>query len=179
MKWIHIDFFFGYVFSDDDRFMFDDLIRRIIKQTRWIVRRKFYLYEPQPNCFLALEIRSVIFIPYIRFLCAIAQREYLFIKYMGVHTTAGRDENDKNNGEGFLNIMNAMTEWYLFDKYNHNTKLWHILHCCLEFQTGSRKKEVYIYKQMLKGYDPNFKDYGDVLYGLERGDTKSKKHKIL
>ena len=48
MKWVHIDFFFRY-FYQDEKFLFEELVRKIVRQTRWIVRRKFYLYEPQPT----------------------------------------------------------------------------------------------------------------------------------
>ena len=63
MTWVHIDFFFNSeaytrILTQDEQFLFENLVRKIIKRTRLIVRRKFYLYEPQPNCFLALELRS-------------------------------------------------------------------------------------------------------------------------
>ena len=177
MRWIHIDFFFRGYLDADEKFLFENLVRKIIKRTRWVVRRKFYLYEPQPNCFLALEMRSVIFIPAILWLCVLYRGKHWFIKHMGVHTTGGRDEYDGNNGEGFLNIMNAFTDWYLFTKFDSNTRLLHILHCALEFQTMSRYEEVSWYKQMLKHYDPDYED--DPFYGTKRRDTKQKKHKAV
>jgi len=172
MTWIHIDFFFrntGYykALDNDEQFIFENLVRRIIKRTRWCVRRKFYLYEPQPNCFLALEMRSVIFIPVIMFLCYIYRNRYYFIRNMEVHTKGGKDEDDKYNGEGFLNIINAFTEWYLFDKFNSKTKLHHIIHCCMEFQAQTRYAELDYYKQMLKAYGEED--------GTKGSDTKPQK----
>ncbi len=176
MSWIHIDFFFdGSGLTQDEKFAFENLVRKIIKRTRWIVRRKFYLYEPQPNCFLALEIRSVIFIPVILWLCVLYRNKHWFIKHMGVHTSGGRYDRDNDNGEGFLSIMNAFTEWYLFTRFDNKTGLSHILHCILEFQTMSRYKEVYWYKYMLKEYDPDYQK--DDFYGTKRSDTDKKKHK--
>ena len=162
MKWIHIDFMF-YGFNYNHKFLFEDLIRKIIKHTRWIVKRKFYLYEAPPDCFLALELRSIIFLPYISFLCWLYKKKCYFMEYMGLHTTAGKDERDEENGEGFLNIINAFTEWYLFDRFNSKTKLSHIIHCCLEFQSYTRENEIEFYEQMVKGY------------GIKRSDTKKKK----
>ncbi len=166
MKWIHIDFMF-YGFNYDTKFLFEDLIRKIVKRTRWIVRKKFYLYEAPPDCFLALELRSIIFIPYIVFLCWLYRNRGNFMKYMGVHTTAGKDEKDEENGEGFLNILNAFTEWYLFDHFNSKTKLSHIIHCCLEFQSYSRGVEIEFYKQMVEEY------------GIKRKLTRNKKTGFL
>ena len=162
MKWVHIDFFFKYL-SKDERFLFEDLVRKIIKQTRWIVRRKFYLYEPQPNCFLALELRSIIFLPMLYFICWLYRGKFYFINYMGVHKPAGKDQNDTENGEGFLNIINAFTEWYLFSQYDNRVGVNHIIHCCIEFQFGNKEAE--FYRLMAKGYDR----------GTEKSDTDKKK----
>ena len=49
---------------------------------------------------------------------------------------------DEANGRGFLNIVNAFTDFYLFHRDN---KITHIIHCCLEpiFQSRDRENEFY------------------------------------
>ena len=71
---------------------------------------------------------------------------------MGVHTSGGTNERDEGNGEGFLSIMNAFTDWYLFSKFENKTQLSHILHCILEFQYMYRYIELAYYEHMLKLY---------------------------
>lgn len=148
-KWVHIDFFFKsyYGLDQDERFMFEDLVKKIILSLKPFIRRKFYLYEPQPNCFLALEVKAKIFIPLVSLVIWIYKREYDFIEYMYLHSVSGKDET---NGEGFCDVLNAMTDYYLFKK---DAKLHHIIHCCLEFQMITRSAEVDFYKLMVKGYE--------------------------
>lgn len=153
-KWVHIDFFFyralnnDCYLNNDEQFMFEELIRKILLRTRLFVRRKFYLYEPQPNVFLALEVRHIIFIPIIVILVWLYRHRCRFISQMCVHSVGG---GDQANGQGFCGVMDAMTDYYLFRRDN---KLTHIIHCSLEFQKQSREKEVEFYKEMLRLYEP-------------------------
>ena len=142
-RWIHVDFWFrntGSKYSDKyitskQQKDFEETIKYLINKLH--PKRKFYLWEDTPHCFLALENvdsnRALKIIKKIK-------REY--IRMININTTAG---DDSNNGEGFLNILNAFTDWYLFYKDN---KLSHIIHCCLEFIAQSRNKENKFYQMM-------------------------------
>jgi hypothetical protein len=156
MYWAHIDFFFkkniNNYLSEDEQFAFEDLLRKIIRRIKPFIRRKFYLYEPQPNCFLAIELRSKIFIPIVYLLVKGLHRDYWFIKHFSLHSVSGKDET---NGEGFLDVLNAMTNYYLF---KNDAKLTHIIHCCLEFQKQIRVKELLFYYEMLEEYGQGIKE---------------------
>jgi len=156
MIWIHIDFFFhpfegedDFYLTKDEQFMFEELVRKILRRIRPFIRRKFYLYEPQPNVFLALEVKQRWFIPFIAIVLFCYRNRCRFIRQACIHSVSGYDER---NGEGFCDVINAMTDYYLFKK---DAKLTHLIHCCLEFQHQTREKEVEFYKTMLELYDPN------------------------
>lgn len=146
MRWVHIDFWFDKQkyndISSDQKAQFEDLLRRYLKWVRPFIRRKFYLYEHTPHCFLALELRSVLFFYIIQFVLIRFIRKPLFIiKAQGNLTNGG----DKGNGEGFLNILNAFTDFYLFQR---DCRVTHIIHCCLEFMTCNRQAENEFYQNM-------------------------------
>ncbi len=162
MTWRHIEFWVSsrymnedtkeqVYFNQDQQYRFELFLADIIKALRPFIRRKFYLYEPQPHMFLAIEVRSRLFIPLIKLLIAVfrAKRpEFVFGLYL--KSKHIKSEGDEANGEGFLSVMSAMTDYYLFKK---DCKLTHLVHCFMEFQVQSRDREVAFYKEMLKLYE--------------------------
>ena len=169
MKWIRIDMWIKYdiivfnngnrldregnpdkwncLLNDDQQAMLEDFIREILYRLRFLIRRKFYLYEPQPHVFLTAELRH----GWLEMVaCYILRKIKLpyFIVECKINKYAGRTEG---NGEGFLDVLNAMTDFYLYKKDN---KLTHIIHCCMEFQFQTRKKEIAFYQKMLDLYTP-------------------------
>src|SRR3990167_4741206 len=139
-NWIHIDFWFKgrevthqnnkydvVYLEDDKKALLENFIIQILNRTKGLYRRKFNLYEPNPHLFLALELRHKTFVKYIR-RALYRLKIPSFITDIYVNTWCG---DDAGNGEGFLNVLNAMTDFYLYHKDN---KLSHIIHCCLEFQ---------------------------------------------
>lgn len=163
MIWRHIDFWFYPGCSNDaDRYLnpdqqhrFELFVANILTALKPLIRRSFYLYEPQPHTFLAIETRRI-YLPIIKIaLFFFRLSRPLFIE--GVYLKSQhipKLENDGGNGEGFLNVMSAMNNYYLFKK---DCKLTHLVHCLLEFQMQSRDKEIEFYKKMLELYTPKKK----------------------
>jgi len=146
MRWIHIDFWFrDYArndgFTEGEQQQFEDLLRRYLKLIKPFIRRKFYLYENIPHCFLALELRCILFLPFVALIMKIIYRP-IFIVKCGYNPTASGDQGNDN---GALNIWNAFTDFYLFHRDN---KISHIIHCCLEPIFASRKLENEFYQKM-------------------------------
>lgn len=151
--WRHIDFYFKGEHKDADsflnpkeQFMFEKCVANIITDCRRSIRRKFYLWEPEPHCFLAIEVSFAVDLNCIRRSLEKHIKNLDFIKSARINP---KIMNDEVNGEDFLMILNAFTEAYLFHR---KSKMTHIIHCCLEFITQSREKEVTFYKTMLALY---------------------------
>jgi len=131
MTWVHIDFWFKIHSAEQEVYLskeeqkdFEKLLANIIKKLEPI--RKFYLWEPVPHCFLALEG-----VPVWKIAALISKIKKPYIDKICITKKTG----DEGNGEGFLNVLNAMTNFYLFSRDN---KLSHVIHCCLEFIFQSR-----------------------------------------
>lgn len=165
--WIHINFWFDrlnkshrtkYYLSPIQQKKFHKLIKKIINNP--FIKRKFFLYEPSPHCFLALEISD-----YLAQLCAywiikICETERLkFIKKVTYTLNCA----DENNGNYFLNCLNAFREVTLSKKQEFpywlkkfplkNLRMTaHIIHCCLNQITNSRPLERRFYKTMYRTY---------------------------
>ncbi len=144
MRWTHIDFWFENYqgeLTQENRKLFEGLLGDIINILKPFIRRKFFLYEPVPHCFLAIEVRVSIFIPIIKFIIKRINKPS-FVSYIKVNLKAG---NDVGNGNGILNIWNAFTDFYLFHRDN---KISHVIHCCIEPILGTRKGECDFYQKM-------------------------------
>lgn len=155
--WIHVDFYFNTEYKDKrgtyDKYlnpkqqvMFEQCIANIIQDCRKYIKRKFYLYEPKPHCFLALEINRRWDILAINRIAKQHAKLYPFIMLARTNTSCG---SDATNGEDFLTILDAFTEAYLFKR---EAKLTHIIHCCMEFIHQTRDKELCFYEKMLALY---------------------------
>ena len=146
-KWLHIDFWFfkeispGRYLTPEQQKDFEEVIKFLIEKLN--PTRKFYLYEPVPHCFLALED---IDIELADILIKEIKREYIEKVEINI------EGNDENNGEGFLDILNAFTDFHLFKQDN---KLTHIIHCCMEFIHQTREEEISFYEKMIKLYKLN------------------------
>ena len=165
MIWKHIDFYFKdgmkyqllrekptklygiYYLNKENQLLFEECLRDIITSCRLFIRRKFYLYEDIPHCFLALEIKNKIFCKGISSLIKKLIRKYDFIESAELNDKKMLDEK---NGEDFLMILDAFTEAYLF--HRSKIELTHIVHCCMEFIHQDRLSEVNFYKKMVKIY---------------------------
>lgn len=155
--WRHIDFYFNTKYLDKkgaydkylnpkEQIMFENCIANIISNCREYVKRKFYLYELKPHCFLAIEIKYEKDLKFIRQIIKKHIKYLDFIKSVKINP---KKTNDEGNGEDFLIILNAFTEAYLFHR---KQKLTHIVHCCMEFIHQTRDKEIEFYNKMLTLY---------------------------
>ena len=166
MKWIHIDFWFWDCTYRTDAYLtekkkkqFERLLAKFITKCRPYIKRKFYLYEDIPHCFLALETEKK-YIPLIQKYIPLLKADFIYKAYY--NSKAG---GDKGNGEGFLNILDAFTEFFLFKKDNCIT---HIVHCCMEFIHPSRQAECEFYQNMAILYQVVKIKNRKVTYGLKK-----------
>lgn len=169
MTWRHIDFWVSdrciygnkeaIYFNPDHQYHFELFLADLITALKPFIRRKFYLYEPQPHIFLAIEISCWAFIPLVWIIVFFFRRKRPgFILGLYLKSKHIKSEGDEYNGEGFLNVMNAMTDYYLFKK---DCKLTHLIHCLLEFQHQFRDREIAFYKEMIKLYELKKKNVND------------------
>ena len=126
--------------------------------------RKFYLYEDIPHCFIAIELKNIKYKNIIDDWrkTIFDGAPYIYRTYINEH--AG---DDAGNGKGFLNVLNAMTDFYLFNKDN---KITHLIHCCMEFMTQSRRKECEFYQNIsfvIYEYPVYTEDFGGLYYRFE------------
>jgi hypothetical protein len=121
-------------------------VSNIINSMRPYIDRKFYLYENEPHCFLAFDLIDEGNLSRIEKIVLDNSLVFSFIESAQLH---GGDTKDEENGEDFLNILNAFTEAYLFQR---KSKLTHIIHCCMEFIHQSRNSELQFYKTMFLMY---------------------------
>ena len=155
--WVHINFIFIKPHLTQKQYKkFTKYLGYQIQPYLNIIRRKYFLFEPYPHCFLALQIP-----PYAKEMLIELFYYYMpdFVKrvYFTEHT------DDEANGKYFLDIMNSLTNFNLFsDKkiYHPNIKfskqyraLIHLFHCMLN--QFLYKKETRLYKYMLEHYEKN------------------------
>ena len=167
--WIHINFWFNrpnkihrktYYLKSYQQIKFHSLLRKIIRISRSFIKRKFFLYEPSPHCFLALEFKKDFLAKLggqtIVRICR--NKNIKFIKEINYTFS-----NDETNGDYFLNCLDSFCDVSLAEKQNfpswlkkfplNNLKMaTHIIHCCLNQITNSRPLERKFYKTMYKTY---------------------------
>lgn len=161
-NWIHIDFmFYGAhgkwwrtfqkTLGTQNHRRFKQLLRIIYTKCQEYIVRGFYLYEPDPHCFFAMELVDTRYIYIIEKIINDIRKVYLsrdemeFIRSMQIR----ENTNDAENGEGFLTVLSAMTEYNLVHEDN---SISHIMHCCINNSGFPRMKENRFYKLMGKLY---------------------------
>lgn len=163
MKWYHIWIYFKNKkimweklgeLNSKERIEWDNYLRRIIYIANPYIRRKFFLYEPNPDFFLALELKNITLEKHFKkCLEQITKlKKPSFIKEVIIKPNMP----DYNNGEGFLNVMNSITD-YLFFYQDHPTGMSHIIHCITNSWLVNRYNEYIlnynICKNILKEMD--------------------------
>ena len=112
-------------------------------------KRKFYLYEPDPHCFLALELKDRNHIDKIKeqleFMKRTHKKEIKFVSCIEVK----QDTTDGENKDGFIRILDAMADYQLLCQDN---SLSHIIHCMMDTAGLTRKEENLLYGLMNKHY---------------------------
>jgi hypothetical protein len=124
-KWVHINFWFKdpykeYLLTLEEYEEFLVFLRDLVKTN--CPKRKFFLFEPYPHCFLAMEIDRKVVI----------DRVPDFVQRYEV-----KSGNDTDNGQLFLDIMDKFTDFSL-SIYNKDN-LAHLLHCMLNQVNASTK----------------------------------------
>lgn len=177
--WIHIDFTFksrdgkhrkNYYLNNKKERIFHKFIKKMISYISEFtkIKRKFFLYEPKPHCFLALEIKQI---P-----DNFDIQDFILPKF--VKSISWRYAKDESNGKLFLDSLDKMTNVIL--SYSKKSPPWlksfpprqrlfaHILHCSMNSLLNSRVKELKFYRHMIKCYRK----------GLSK-DAKSKYHNLF
>ena len=106
-----------------------------------ITEKCFYLFEERPHCFFAFcaardSSRDRI-LKVVRDIRVIYKQKFSWLKEIYIKW----DTNDKDNGDGFIIVMDAMTRYNLiYDDSSYS----HIIHCCSNNSfLGGREKELY------------------------------------
>lgn len=151
--WIQVRFWFKKKNVPQD---FEDKIGLLIHKLMPYIKRKFILYEPEPHCFLALELKSRI---NKGFLYEIVKSNKFDVKRFEIV----ENTKDGDNRETFLDILNAFTDFYFFHKYDtsyyRKTKrvsidyFAHIVHCMANLYFTSDQKELEFYDLLKQKYD--------------------------
>lgn len=165
--WMHINFWFNrpdkihrttYYLTPIQQKKFHNLLRIIVSHP--FIKRKFFLYEPSPNCFLALEINDWLADILGKIIIRICKQKRLkFIRQV----TYTLNTNEIHNGELFLNCLNKFTDvtlalsfpyppWLKKFPFKNLKTTAHIVHCYLNQITNSRPLERKFYKAMYKTY---------------------------
>ncbi len=157
-NWIHIEFWFKtYLWKDkhykmfnyEEQKDFEKFLSLILLKCFPYYSRKFYLYEPNPHCFLALELKERDLFFKIKKEINFLKKTYLKkINYMA-EIKLKRDTGDGNNKDGFIKILDAMADYQLL--YQDNS-LSHIIHCMLNKVGLTRQEENLLYRLMSKNY---------------------------
>lgn len=154
MKWYHIWIYFKNKkaiieklgeLNSKERKEWYLYLQQILYVVNPYIRRKFFLYEPKPDFFLALELRNITlektFKLFLKQIIPIKKpsfvRKIVFKPNMP----------DYNNGEGFLNIMNDVTDYLLFYR-DHPSEMSHIIHCITNSWLVNRWNEYSLNKKI-------------------------------
>lgn len=156
-NWIHIEFWFKAPFWNRSNFMlsyqeqvaFENILSLILMKCIPHYKRKFYLYEPNPHCFLALELKDHKLVNKIReqveFIKATYNSQIKFISCIEIK----ENTTDGENKDGFIRVLDAMCDYQL--QYKDNS-LSRIIHCMLDTAGLTRKEENALYALMNKHY---------------------------
>jgi len=156
-NWIHIEFWFKTSFWNRSNFMlaykeqkqFENILSLILLKCIPYYTRKFYLYEPNPHCFLALELKERNLLNKIKEQVEFIEKTYCketrFISCIEIK----QDTTDGGNRDGFIKILDAMADYQLL--YQDNS-LSHIIHCMMDTAGLTRKEENFLYGLMNKHY---------------------------
>lgn len=164
--WFHIEYYFkttkynkrGIAYLGPRQLIeFKKYINKIVKAYSPALKRRFFLFEPKPHCFLALEING-------NNLNKIDQKVLNITPPKFVHGFVHNyNSHDETNGEVFLDFMNGAYDLIMIkDKkfcpswLKKHPKDWQVLthsvHCLLNSFTNSRVKENMFYNLMDKTY---------------------------
>lgn len=147
MKWYHLWIFFKNKkktieklsdFTSEENGEFRCFLNSIVMLLSPYIRRKFFLYEPYPDCFLAFELKNATLVKLLKTrLNQITNlKRPCFIKKIILK----KNMKDYNNGESFLNIMDSVTDYILFFG-DHPKGFFHIIHCMLNSWTVNQANE--------------------------------------
>lgn len=150
-KWVHIEFDARDIdkIYEQDYLNMRDLLKWFYLKTYHYVSKRFYLFEPNPFCFLALELKHWSFADEIEKLCygkyLSLGKDYHFLKAIRLK----KNTTDADNGEGFLIVLDAFTTFNLF--YN-DAALSHVIHCAVNNSYMMPNQERQFYSMMKKSY---------------------------
>jgi hypothetical protein len=149
-EWIHIDLWFSKKFSDEQMSDVKTFLFYIYGRIYPWMSRCFYLCEGRFLMF-AVEVRNRGYIETIDRTINDLKKIYIDngeIKAIS-KITIERNTNDYENGDGFLNVMNAIAEYEMIHRDNSAT---HLIHCMVNSMLLPYGKESKFYKLLGKTY---------------------------
>ena len=159
-NWMQVQFWFrcGEELSEFRNQQVRQYFAHGLKRIRCYIKRAFYLYEPSPHCFLALELVNLShYQEVIRLWDRLPRPSFIKPPIYAIKTW------EEDNGEDFLNVMSALCLALLTGQLNgkmltrphKNYIRWnHLVHCMMDMAYGSREAERMLYHKHLDWYGP-------------------------
>lgn len=127
-NWVHVELISWEDLTETDYYSVKNILKYIYLKSYHLIKRKFYLFEGKPLlCFFAMELIERRLLKRLEYICKIIKeqksKDYAFIKDIRVKA----DTDDGINGEGFLRVLDAVTDYNLI--YEDTCDLTHIIHC--------------------------------------------------
>lgn len=163
--WLRIDFYFNVpdrnkdgkrTFHLNERQLreFKRFLRLSLESFKKFVNRRFFLFEPRPHCFLAIELQSWTETRNIQeHVKRLMDTAFKANAPKFVICESPKESPEENNGPAFLNFMTAATMATLYPSRKKYTGTpMHLVHCYLNQLTNSRAKELEFYRYMKIAY---------------------------
>lgn len=172
MTWFHVEYMFfkpdathrrQYYLRGKQLKEFKEYLDQVVKVLHPYINRKFFLFEPKPHCFLALELKgSRLSSRIIRTIMNVKRPKT--IKEIFINPSS----HDETNGEVFLDFMNGAFDlvqikdkefcppWLKIIPKDQQV-IAHAIHCLLNSFTCSRPDEIRFYAMMLQHYTVGYK----------------------
>ena len=155
--WFHVNLYFQF----EEQSGYNNLrIRTLLHQLRVVagngVRGYFYLYEPDPHCFLALNVEENQLMSILSKLKSVVMPHWVHRRSFTFPTLDG------TNNPHALSVMATVAEGLIEGRLTQQksqrakgfTEFHHLIHCLMDMYYGSREEERECYRQMLMWYRP-------------------------
>ena len=155
--WLHVNLYFEFEEQPGNNNL---RIRTLLRQLRVAagkdVQGYFYLYEPDPHCFLALNVREDQLMSILTRLKSVVMPNWVYRRSFTFPTLDGT--NDPHALSVMATVAEGLIEGRLTRQKSQRaiglTEFHHLIHCLMDMYYGSREEERECYHQMLMWYRP-------------------------
>ena len=155
--WVHVNLWFQFEEqSEIDNVRVRNFLYRLVRAAKPHLQQYFYLYEPDPHCFLALRVEeNQVFIVLEKLRkCWTPQ----FVRRVSYTFPTMDGTNNPDSLDAMSAVAKGIVEGRLAvqkrDRGKGCTEFHHLIHCLMDMYYGSRDEERACYQQMLKWYSP-------------------------